>query len=69
MVHGHNLPDFLPLAWLDLGVEVVAERQPDGTMTVVVPPAGPEDDPSVTIKIADSPRIDAPLYANFTYDD
>jgi hypothetical protein len=68
-VHGHDLPPFLPLSWLELGVEVHAERRPDGTMTVIVPAVYADVDPSVRIMISDAPRIDAPLYAYFTYDD
>jgi hypothetical protein len=68
-VEGRNLPPFLTLFWLVPGVEVVAELQTDGTMTVIVPAVDADEDPSVMIKISDAPRIDAPLYAYFTYDD
>ncbi|MDG4824998.1 IPT/TIG domain-containing protein [Asanoa sp. WMMD1127] len=71
LVHGRNLPEFLPLYWWDANQEVIAERQPDGTMTVVVPPAAEETESGKdgVVKISGAPRIDAPLYANFRYDD
>lgn len=68
-VHGRNLPESLALVWLDDGTVVIAERQSDGTMTAVVPTADDGVGPDILVRIVDAPRLDAPLYANFRYDD
>jgi hypothetical protein len=67
IVTGRNLPPALDLRWLGADVVVTATRGPDGVMTVVVPPAGPVLD--VGVKISSAPRIEAPIYTNFRYDD
>jgi hypothetical protein len=68
-VVGRNLPAVLDLFWRDLGIDVRARRGADGKMTVVVPTAGPDSESYIIVSIAGSPRIEAPLYASFQYDD
>ena len=70
-VTGRNLlPPTLELYWGEFGVDAEARRESDGTMTVLVPNGeGAKTYPSITLRISEAPRLDAPLYAELRYDD
>jgi hypothetical protein len=68
-VIGRNLPPVLDLDWSGLDLTIRALRGADGGMTMIAPAVGPDVDPYHPVRIYGAPRIQAPLGAEFRYDD